>query len=173
MEHKAIKKVLFDNLLSVSLPNSFEAMDSGKVEFMYPNEDRPQLIYEDRETNRFCTFSLLKDQKLTNLQVEHAIQSISNAIISLYPTCLLGDIQLLDKAEKVLGYFYFKTNCKEGSLRNIMYIISVDGCMMLGTMGCLIEDEEGEKQLIHIMDSLEIPESTSPYIRINHKMYSK
>jgi hypothetical protein len=173
MEHTVIKKVLFNNLLSVFLPNSFEAMESGKVEFMYPSEDRPQFIYEDRETNRFCTFSLLTDQKLTNLQVEQAIRSISNAIISLYPTCLLGDPQLLDKSEKVWGYFSFKTNCKEGSLRNIMYILSVDGCMMLGTMGCLIEDEDGEKQLIHIMDSLEICERTPSYKRINHNMYSK
>lgn len=173
MEHIVIKKVLFDNLLSVSLPNSFEAMESGKVEFMYPNEDRPQFIYEDRKTNRFCTFSLLKDQKLTNLQVEHGIRSISNAIISLYPTCLLEDTQLFDKAEKVLGYFSFKTLCNEGSLRNIMYILSVDGCMMLGTMGCLLEDEDGEKQLFQIMDSLEIPERTPSFKHISNNMQNK
>jgi hypothetical protein len=173
MEYAVIKKILFNNLLSVFLPNSFESMESEKVELMYPSEDRPQFIYEDAKTNRFCTFSLLKDQKLTNLQVEQAIQSISNAIISLYPTCLLGEPQLIDKEEKIWGYFSFKTLCKEGSLRNIMYILPVDGCMMLGTMGCLIEDEDGEKQLIHIMDSLEIPERSPSYKRINNNMYNK
>lgn len=173
MENTVIKKDLFNNLLSVFLPNSFESMESEKIELMYPSEDRPQFIYEDTKKNRFCTFSLLKDQKLTSLQVEQGIQSIFNAIISLYPTCLLVEPQLLEKAEKTWGYFSFKTLCNEGSLSNIMYILSVDGCMMLGTMGCLLEDEDGEKQLLHIMNSLEIPERTPSYKRISNNMQSK
>lgn len=173
MEKTVIKKDLFNNLLSVFLPNSFELMESEKSELMYPSEDRPQFIYEDTKMNRFCTFSLLKDQKLTSLQVEQGIQSIFKSIISLYPTCLLGEPQILCKAEKTWGYFSFKTLCNEGSLRNIMYILSVDGCMMLGTMGCLLEDEDGEKQLLHIMDSLETPERTPSYKRISNNVQCK
>jgi hypothetical protein len=173
MENTVIKKALFNNLISVMLPDTFESMESEKIELMYPSEGRPQFIYEDTKTNRFCTFSLLKDQNLTSLQVEQGIKSIFISIISLYPTCLLEEPQLLEKAEKTWGYFSFKTLCNEGSLRNIMYILSVDGCMMLGTMGCLLEDEDGEKQLLHIMHSLEIPERTPSYKRIGNNMQSK
>lgn len=162
--------ILFNNLLSLSLPSSFESMNWEKIELMFPNEDRPQFIYEEIEANRFCTFSLLKDQKLSNFQVEQGIQSISNAITSLYPTCLLEAPQLLEKEERIFGYFTFKTHSKEGILRNIMYILSVEGCMMLGTMGCLLEDEDGVRQLMQIMNSLEIPERTPSYRRISNSL---
>ena len=88
--------------------------------------------------------------------------------MSLYPTCLLEAPQLLEKEEKIFGYFTFKTHSKEGILRNIMYILSVEGCMMLGTMGCLLEDEDGVRQLMQIMNSLEIPERTPSYRRISN-----
>lgn len=173
MEMTMNQMILFNNLLTLSLPSSFELMNSEKIELMFPNEDRPQYIYEDIKANRFCTFSLLMDQKLSNFQVEQGIQSISNAITSLYPTCLLEAPQLLEKGGEIFGYFTFKTLSKEGILRNIMYILSVEGCMLLGTMGCLLEDEDGARQLIQIMNSLEIPEKVPSYRRISNYSYIK
>ena len=162
------KTLLFDGRLAVGIPNFFRMMDSGRAELMYPYEDRPQIILEDTDTCRFCTFSLLKEQKLAGIQVEYVIRSITEAIVSLYPSCLLSEPQLAVREEGACGWFSFQTSGGEGQLQNFLYVFPVDGFMMLGTMGCFVEDEEGKRQLLQIMESLEVPPKAPIYAKINH-----
>ncbi len=54
-----------------------------------------------------------------------------------------------------------------------MYVIPVDGCMMLGTMGCMENDEDGKEQMIHIMRSLEVQENRQIYAERNVVFYMK
>lgn len=162
------KKLLFGGRLAVGIPNFFRAMENGRAELMYPYEDRPQIILEDEDTRRFCTFSLLKEQKLAGIQVEYVIRSITEAIVSLYPSCLLSEPQLAVREDGTCGWFSFQTSGGEGKLQNFMYVFPVDGCMMFGTMGCFIEDEEGKRQLLQIMESLEVPLKVPVYGKINH-----
>lgn len=126
------KSHLFDGRLAVMLPDSFQTMEGDREQLMYPYEDRPQIILEDADTCRFCTFSLLKEQKLAGIQVEYVIQSITKAIVSLYPSCLLSEPQLVKREEGTCGWFSFRTAGKEGDLQNFMYVFPVDDCMMLG-----------------------------------------
>lgn len=161
------KSYLFDGRLTVLLPDSFRTMEGGREQLMYPYEDRPQIILEDADTCRFCTFSLLKEQKLAGIQVKNVIQSITKAVVSLYPSCLLSKPRLVKRGEETCGWFSFRTSAKEGELRNFMYVFPVDNCMMLGTMGCFMEDRAGKEQLMKIMESLEIPEKKSAYSRVS------
>lgn len=165
MEYVQDKTLFFDGRLAVQLPVSFQAMETNRAGLMYPYEQRPQIILEDGEAHRFCTFSLLKEQKLAAIQVEYVIQSITAAIVGLYPSCLLTDPQLVRRKEGACGWFSFRSIIKEGTLQNFMYVFSVDECMLLGTMGCFIEDEAGKKQLLHVMESLEVPERKPSYAR--------
>lgn len=165
MEYVKDKTLFFDGRLAVRLPDSFQVMETKKAELMYPYEQRPQIILEDGYAHRFCTFSLLKEQKLAAIQVEYVIQSITAAIVGLYPSCLLTDPQLVRRKEGACGWFSFRSIIKEGTLQNFMYVFSVDECMMLGTMGCFIEDETGKKQMLQMMESLEVPERKPSYAR--------
>ncbi|WP_313186951.1 hypothetical protein [Lacrimispora sp.] len=162
------KTLLFDGRLAAGIPDSFQAMESGRAELMYPYVDRPQIILEDADTRRFCTFSLLKGQKLVGIQVEYVIQSITKAIVSLYPSCLLSEPQLVEKEEGICGWYSFRTSGRERDLQNFMYIFPVDGCMMLGTMGCFMEDEEGKRQLIQIIESLEVCPKAPVFAKSSH-----
>lgn len=152
------KKLLFDRRLLVELPDSFQSMDKDKIELMYPYDDKPQIILEDKDTSEFCTFSLLKEQKLAGTQVMYAIRSILNVVASLYPSSILKESALVEREKGVCGWFAFRTNGEKGELYNYMYLFPVDGSMMLGTMGCLMEDEAGKNRLLKIMESLAIPE---------------
>lgn len=151
------KKLLFDNRLLVELPDSFQNMDKDKIEAMYPYDDKPQIVLEDKDTSEFCTFSLLKEQKLAGTQVEYAIWAILKTVASLYPSGIIKDSAILKREEGVCGWFAFRTSGEKGELYNYMYIFPVDGSMMLGTMGCLMEDEAGKNRLLKIMKSLAIP----------------
>jgi len=165
MEYVDAKTLFFDGRLAVQMPDTFQAMETNKAELMYPYEQRPQIILEDGETHRFCTFSLLKEQKLAAIQVEYVIRNITAAIVGLYPSCLLTDPRLAWRKEGAYGWFSFKSIIKEGAIRNFMFVFSVDECMMLGTMGCFIDDKAGKKQLLQIMKSLEVPEKKPSYAR--------
>lgn len=165
--------LLFEDQLSVDIPNSFRDMEEKSIGEMYPYEKKPQIILADEETYRFCTFSLLDNRTLIELQVEYAIHVISKVIVSLYPSCLLDEAQLKDCKGGTCGWFSFKSIGNRGELFNIMYIYPVNGCMMLGTMGCIAEDEQGQSQLMQIMESLQALKKTSSYIISNGKYISR
>lgn len=165
--------LLFEEQLSVDIPNSFQDMERISIDEMYPCEEKPQIILEDKETNRFCTFSLLDNHTLIDLQLEYAIHVISKVVVSLYPSCLLDEAQLKDCKDGACGWFSFKSIGNRGEIFNIMYIYPVNGCMMLGTMGCIAEDEQGQSQLMHIMESLQALKKTSSYIISNGKYISR
>ena len=171
MEYVQDKTLFFDGRLAVQIPESFQDMENNRAELMYPYEQRPQIILEDGEAHRFCTFSLLKEQKLAANQVEYVIKNITAAVVGLYPSCLLTDPRLVWRKEGAYGWFSFRSIIKEGELKNFMYVFSVDECMMLGTMGCFIEDEEGKKQLLQIMDSLEVPERKPSFARSSQSSF--
>ena len=174
MEGKAMKKTaFFDQRLLVDLPDSFHSMEKQRAENRYPSEARPQILMEDKEHSRFCTFSLIKNQWLAESQIQYAIQSVCSLVVSLYPSCLQKEAEIVEKDKGSYGWFAFEIMGEKGKVWNIMYVIPVDGCMMLGTMGCMENDEDGKEQMIHIMRSLEVQENRQIYAERNVVFYMK
>lgn len=146
--------LIFEEQLFVEIPDTFKEMEECKVSIMYPYEEKPQIMLEDEQMHRFCTFSLLVFQGLAEAQVESAIHSVCNTVRSLHPSCLLETPQLMKCSEGTCGWFSFRTEGTEGRLYNVMYVFPVNGNMMLGSMGCPMEDEPGKQLLMQAMESL-------------------
>lgn len=146
--------LLFDEKLYVDMPDSYQEMSQTRVDLLYPYEERPQIILESMQTGSFCTFSLFEDQGLMNGQMESAIHAISRIVTRLYPSCILEEGQIMMCGQSSCGWFAFKTIDVEGELYNVMYIFSVNGHMMLGTMGCRMEDEQEKGQMLERLNSL-------------------
>ena len=53
-----------------------------------------------------------------------------------------------------------------------MYVFSVDGSMMLGTIGCAMEDVEGIREMMSILKSLEVPVTEPSYTKARRVMFS-
>ena len=172
MKENEKKQLLFDDRLLVYIPAFYEDMDQEKAKMMYPYENRPQIILENKKSFRWCTFSLLKEQGLSKSQIEDAIQSISKIVLSLYPSSMLRKPEIIKRKEGNCGWFAFRTVWKTGGIYNVMYVFSVDGSMMLGTLGCGEEDIEGIKEMMHVLKSLEIPMIESPYMKARKMMFS-
>ncbi|MDE6847451.1 MAG: hypothetical protein K2J99_17025 [Lachnospiraceae bacterium] len=147
--------IMFEEQLSVIVPDSFHEMALNRVNDMYPYEEKPQVILEDENRHRFCTFSLFEDRELVDTQTEHAIQLILEVVLSLYPSALLDEAQVRNCKGGVYGWFSYKSMGNKGEIFNVMYIFPLNGCMMFGTMGCAVEDEEGKEELMNMMDSLQ------------------
>lgn len=145
---------LFEEQLYVELPDSYKEMAEEKATGIYPYEEKPQMIFEDEEMHRFCTFSLLKAQKLAVSQTETAIWVIHKVVTGLYPSCMLDEPSQADCGEGKCGWFSFKTAGADGELFHLMYIYPINGSMMLGTMGCRLSDDQGKEQMMEILSTL-------------------
>lgn len=167
MEQREETRVLFDGKLLIEIPDSFQAAEDEKAAGMFPYEERPQIILEEKGASRFCTFSLLENQSLTKNQTKHVIGRIADAVASLYPSCLLEQPRLVKREEAVYGWFAFQTSAREGKLYNMMYVCPVKGSMMLGTMGCLVHDMAGRNMMMHQLGTLKIPERMPARARIS------
>ena len=146
--------VMFEEQLLVQLPDSFTEKEKSRIDGMYPYEEKPQIILEDESTHRFCTFSQILSQKLTENQLEYAIKEVCSIVTSLYPSCLLEEPRLIYCQGGRCGCFSFRAAGMEGELFHVMYILPVNGCMVLGTAGCTADDKEGEKWMMEMIRSL-------------------
>lgn len=147
--------MMFEEQLLVQLPDCFEEMEESRIDGMYPYEEKPQIILEDKDTRRFYTFSYFPSQGLTRSQLKYASEEICNIVTSLYPSCLLKEPGLIHGQKGTCGWFSFKITGMEGELFHVMYILPVNGCMMLGTAGCMADDGEGKEQMMAVIKSLE------------------
>ena len=147
-----MERLMFEEQLLANIPDSFQDMEPDKIGLMYPYEERPQIILEDKETDRVCTFSLLERQELPEGQIECAVYEMMEVVRSLYPSSILEKPQFTES--RCCGWFSYKMANVEGELYQRMYILRVSGCMMLGTMGCRVDDEAGKEQMTEILMSL-------------------
>lgn len=150
--------VMSEEQLLAQMPDSFKEMERESMEDRYPYEERPQIILEDEASRRFCTFSLLKAQKLSENQLEYALKEVCWVVTSLYPGSLLDAPRLAYCEGAVCGWFSFRVAGIEEELFHVMYILPVNGCMMLGTAGCALGDAEGKEQAMRIIKSLQLCE---------------
>ncbi len=167
------ERSFYDGRLLVYLPETYQRMDIERAKLMYPYADRPQIILEDGGACRWCTFSLLKEQRLSKRQIGDAIRSISRAILSLYPSCMIREPEVMRRRAGDCGWFAFRTAWDKGGAYNIMYVFSVDGSMMLGTLGCGMEDAQGIGELMGILRSLEVPVIEPSYMKASRLMFSR
>lgn len=155
--------LIFEEQLLADIPDAFQGMEQDKIEMMYPYEERPQIILDDGQRGRFCTFSLLEGQGLADEQAGDAARVMGKVVKGLYPSCLLEEPQTMDAEGGTCGWFSFKSPGTEGEIWNVMYVFPVNGNMMLGTLGCLAEDEAGKEQMMEIMGSLKALKKKSPW----------
>lgn len=150
-----IKHRFFEHKVSVQIPDCYQEMEAETVEVMFPYEDRPQIILSDPSGTRFCTFSYLKDQKMTQAQTAYAIREIVQIVTSLYPSSLIQEPKVMTLPDGKLEWFEYKTMKSNGGIHNFIYVFSEEGSMLLGTMGCDMEDMDGIAELKNIMGSME------------------
>lgn len=165
--------VMFEEQLLVQLPDTFREMERERMESRYPFEERPQIILEDEAAGRFCTFSLLTTQKLSENQLEYAMKEVCWVVTSLYPASLLDAPQMAYCEGAVCGWFSFRVTGIGEELFHMMYILPVNGCMMLGTAGCALGDAEGKEQAMSIIKSLQLCEKKFSFEVRRKELYYK
>nr|WP_317358984.1 hypothetical protein [uncultured Tyzzerella sp.] len=145
---------LFNNSMSVFLPNSFIDLPENMKKVKYPSEHRPQIIKTSLDTSvNFC-FSLLP-LPIKNEQTKEAIKQFKTIIKRVNPAYIFYDLKEEQIGDKTVSWFDFKSYGVDFPMYNIMYIIPIRNKVMQGVFNCLYKDiDEWKEYAMQVIKSI-------------------
>lgn len=126
---------LFENKMSLMLPETFADMPLEAAKLKYPMEQRPQIIKTSEDTKINFTFSLI-EQPLKNEQVKETVQFFKKVLKTAKPDIHFIEEKLETVDTKTLGWFDFISNGYDQKIYNLMYFVPIDGKLMHGIFNC-------------------------------------
>ena len=127
---------LFEDSLQTMLPDDYGEMPPEAVQMMFPSERRPQVI-KGSSDGSFVTFSLI-EKTLSRQQLFVASRGALSLLLKFYPSCHNQRIHIIPLGNNLCAWFSFLA---QGN-NNILFIISINGKMLLGSCGCLEGDQK-------------------------------
>lgn len=141
------KHMLFENKMSIMLPDNFEDMPQEAAKSKYPMEQRPQIIKTSEDTKINFTFSLL-EQPITNEQVEELVKFTKGILKNAKPDIRFVEDKIQEVDKITIGWFDFVSNGYDQKIYNLMYYLPIDGKAMHGIFNCPFKDADEWKTII-------------------------
>jgi len=149
------KEYLFDNNMSIMLPESFIDMPEEMIKIKYLMEQRPKIIKTNEAYSVNFTFNLLPVD-LVNEQVSNLLNVFHNTIKSTQPSYIFYEKKVEQLALFTLGWFDFKSHGVDAKIYNLMYCLPVAGKVMHGVFNCpMAEAELWKPCVLQVMHSIE------------------
>ena len=142
--------VLFDDRLRINIPEDLHLAQEHEAAEVFPHPKRPQLVFANDDFSRFITFSLL-NKPMGQQEAMSAAREMRTMVWSLYPNSILSQAAPFSFGDLSCGSFTFRTGSKGAQVFNTMFVASFNGRMLLGTLGCGIDDLAGMKMLQKLM----------------------
>ncbi|MED4355010.1 hypothetical protein P9265_22320 [Schinkia azotoformans] len=147
---------LFGNKVKIRMPKIFQLMPPEVAALKYPSERRPNPIYTDESTSVNLAFNytenLVDDTEMSDFQ-EAMVEVIKN----VQPAAEFLDEGVLEIEQKLYGYLEFISPAIDGTIYNLIYLVSFEDRALLCTFNCLEEDMEIWRMVAKaMMDSLRI-----------------
>lgn len=141
-----LEREIIKGKLWMWMPDGFGPLSKELAKLKYPNENRPDIIYTNKETTVNVTFSY-KREKLKEGE-EEKIRDYMKGIVGRVQTSSEMIEEGVVKAEKnCLAWFDFMTPAIDTDIYNLMFFSSLRGRLLIGSCNCLDEDREEWKEL--------------------------
>jgi len=128
---------IFDDGFETMLPDDFADMPPELAQRIFPSEKRPQVIKGTPDGSLFATFSLV-ERSLSREQLFAASYNSLALLQKFYPSCFNQRVNIIPLENSLCAWFSFPAR---GNM-NILFIIAIDGKMVLGSCGCPEDDLE-------------------------------
>lgn len=128
----------------LKLPEDWGKPSSSMVEKKFPYRQRPQEIFISPDAHHIIAFSIL-GKALQEQQVYPAILEIQRLISHMYPESIWKPSRWINTEHGMVGWFSFITGGISCDEYHYMFILPVEGKMMLGSYhspGHQIKEEE-------------------------------
>jgi len=139
MLYKFQETKLFEDKMTLMLPEDFTDMPPEMAKLKYPMEQRPQVIKTDANGEINFTFSLL-EQEMTQDDSEKMMQFFKKIIRNAQPSNVFYE----EKTEWVndisLSWFDYVSHGYDRKIYNIMYVFPMQGKLVHGVFNCALDD---------------------------------
>lgn len=145
---------LFNNQVSIKLPDSFVDMPLGLAKIKYPSEQRPQIIKTNLDTTVNFSFNLF-NTRIKDDEIADATTQFKDIIARLNPAYVFYHFVIEGEPRKI-GWFDFKSYCVDANVYNVVYLTRVKNKLLHGMFNCLYKDAvEWQDVLLQIMKSIQ------------------
>lgn len=150
------RRTILESRLSVLMPESFVIMPLELAEKKYPAIQRPDEIYTNNETTvNFCVS--LKNDKAANEDIPGAKDIIQQAVMRMHAGSKVINSETIDVSGINIAYFDFCSAAIDTDIYNMMFFLSVDNRIVVGSFNCPWQNMDVWKPVIEqIFETVEV-----------------
>lgn len=127
------KEILcLDEKIYLMLPDDWIRPSDEIIAKKFPYRQKPQEIFVSLDAHCILTLNLL-EKTLQEKQVYPAILEIQRVIGHIYPESVMEPSTLFQAKAGKVGYFLFMTGGMEYNNFHYMFVLPIDGNMMMGS----------------------------------------
>jgi len=150
------RRTVLAGRLSVLMPESFVIMPLELAEKKYPAIQRPEEIYTNNETTvNFCVS--LKNDKAANEDMPHVKDVIQPAVMRMHSGSKVISSEVIEVSGIKIAYFDFCSAAIDADIYNMMFFLSVDNRIVVGSFNCPWQNMDVWKPVIEqMLETVEI-----------------
>lgn len=129
---------LFDDRMSIMLPDGFTDMSLEDAKKKYPSENRPQIIKTDSDGSVNFTFSRF-EQPMQADQIKDTVDDLRLMLRKAHPANLFIEDGQVEFESTICRWFDFKGYTINGTIYNVLFVAPVENGFILGMFNCPFE----------------------------------
>ena len=153
------KVLLFEDKLSVMLPNEFVIMLPELIGTKYISEKKPDIIYTSLDGSVNFSFNLLVTSP-GERDMSYAINMLKTMIKNMNPAYVFFEDKTIESvAGNSINLIQFKSYGIDEAAYNILYLLSIDKYIIQGTFNCTYNDmEEWKRAAFEVIKTINLEE---------------
>jgi hypothetical protein len=151
------KELLFEEKLSVMMPNEFVIMLPELVDTKYISEKKPDVIYTNLDGSVNFSFNLLVTSS-GERDMSYAINMLKTMIKNMNPAYVFFEDKTIESvAGNSISLIQFKSYGIDEAAYNIIYLISIDKYIIQGAFNCRYDDmDEWKRAAFEMIKSINL-----------------
>lgn len=136
------ERKLFDEKLSIILPEKYPLLGEKEIQVKYPDEDRPDCIYTSEDTTVNFTFSL-DENPIDDGDIESLKDMLKREMQRMYPGQTIEEDEMIQTAQgKNCGTFALEIPALDGTLYNVVFLYATQAGLLIGGFNCNAYDKK-------------------------------
>ena len=153
------KVLLFEDKLSVMLPNEFVIMLPELIGTKYISEKKPDIIYTSLDGSVNFSFNLLVTSP-GERDMSYAINMLKTMIKNMNPAYVFFEDKTIESvAGNSINLIQFKSYGIDEAAYNILYMVSIDKYIIQGAFNCRYNDmDEWKRAAFEVIKTINLEE---------------
>ena len=151
------KVLMFEDKLSVMMPNEFVIMLPELISTKYISEKKPDVIYTSLDGSVNFSFNLLVTSS-SEKDMSYAINMLKTMIKNMNPAYIFFEDNTIESAAgNSISLMQFKSYGIDEAAYNIIYLTSIDKYIIQGAFNCKYNDmDEWKRAAFEIIKSIKV-----------------